>query len=171
MRNFRKIALLSVLAILSMVALHAQAVEIQVIQHDINLDDVRKPSEILESRLMDNFFDNGSIVTNAPIVPQKDSKRDASLVKSALKEANEGGCNYVIVVTVDYSSSASLNPLTENLQIIEKISWKLIESGNSSEIASKAYKINKVSKANNSAQGVKLLADEIFGDILDAMKK
>ncbi len=170
MKNFKKIIIAAVLSAVSIVAFHAQSIEIQIIQHDNSQKNIRKPTEIIENTIMDNFFNDGRIITNAPIAAEFNNQMDSRIVKSAVKEASGGMCQYLIVLTIDYKKNAALNPATENLDLMDKIGWKLIDTQSGKEIASKNYKINKVSKANNSADGIKLLADELFSDILKSLK-
>ncbi len=170
MKNFKKIIIAAVLSAVSIAAFHAQSIEIQIIQHDNSQKNIRKPTEIIENTIMDNFFNDGRIITNAPIAAEFNNQMDSRIVKSAVKEASGGMCQYLIVLTIDYKKNAALNPATENLDLMDKISWKLIDTQSGKEIASKNYKINKVSKANNSADGIKLLADELFSDILKSLK-
>ncbi len=171
MRKLKKTLLTFLLLAFSLCALHAQSVELQVIQHDENQNNIRKQTEIIESTIMEAFFDSGMIITNAPIFAEYDNESDSKIIKTASKEALEGMCQYLIVVTVDYKKEASLNPSSEILSSIEKVTWSLVNVKSGKNKTSKSYKINKVSKSNNSSDGVKLLAEELFSDMREALEK
>ena len=62
-----------------------------------------------------------------PATISPDSKSDSKLEKQALLGAEEGFCNYLIMVYADYDTSESRNPTADLLSNIATVSWKVID--------------------------------------------
>lgn len=71
-----------------------------------------------------------------PAAISPDSKSDAKFENEALLGAEEGFCNYLIVVYADYDTSESRNPAADLLSNIASVSWKVINVRDGETISS-----------------------------------
>ena len=127
MRTLKKCHVLVALLACACVYAHASVVSIQVIQHDSVDKNLHSTSFLIEDTLMDYFFNAGCIASSMPATISPDSKSDYKKEKQALLGAEEGFCNYLIMVYADYDTSESRNPTADLLSNIATVSWKVID--------------------------------------------
>ena len=80
----------------------AQSLTIVIVQRDASTTLVREMTRLLETSLMDSFFDDGFIVSNEPIVVTGTSNE---LFIEHLASAGTGGMGYIVPVIVKYEDS------------------------------------------------------------------
>lgn len=136
MRTLKKYHVLVALLAGMCVYAHASVVSIQVLQHDTLDKNLHSTSYLIEDTLMDYFFDAGCIASSMPAAISPDSKSDAKFENEALLGAEEGFCNYLIVVYADYDTSESRNPAADLLSNIASVSWKVINVRDGETISS-----------------------------------
>ncbi len=64
----KRIILIAALLVLIPALTFAQSLTIVIVQRDSSTNDVREMTRVLETSLMDSFFDDGFIVSNEPVV-------------------------------------------------------------------------------------------------------
>jgi hypothetical protein len=106
---FRRLWIGVSLAFLSAIPLQGAAISVMVAETGLHGNiPVSESSGLWESGLLDGFFDQGHIVSNAPIArlegnPGKDFPEE---LRRDLNQALEGGMEFVVVVLLDYGGYA-----------------------------------------------------------------
>lgn len=99
----------------------------QIVQHNESLNSVCKSAYIIEDELMNYFFDNGFIVSNAEASLSSSSSDDRILWNKAFMEAKEGSFDDFVQVHLYFNENAN-NEEKVSLGLIDSVSWKLVRT-------------------------------------------
>ena len=149
----------------------AAAVSFQIIQHDPNQSEIRSSSYVIENTLFDFFFEKGCIVTNSPTAVSASSSEDQGIYYRSLDEASEGGCTHFIVITVDYDTSRSTNPVALILSNITSIGWTLFDVKSGAAIAQGSKDVGTVSARQDNENGIRSFMRLVASDMYAALRK
>ncbi len=153
--------LLSILAVLLCSSFcFAKQISFEIIQHYGDSEDILEQSLVLEDELLNNFFNNGYIVTNSPSSISKDSKTDDKLLNEGLKEALEGFSDYFVLIKVFFEDK-------DDIVILTKTEWSVYEAKNKKKI--KSGKI-KVTPGNDGADILSEVSVALIKEIQNSIK-
>jgi hypothetical protein len=102
---FRSLWIGAALVVLGALPLQAAAISVLVAETGLRREvPVSESSGLWESGLLDGFFDQGHIVSNAPIarLEGKAGQEFPEELRGDLNEALEGGMEYMVLVLLDY---------------------------------------------------------------------
>ncbi|MDR2102522.1 MAG: hypothetical protein LBP42_00295 [Treponema sp.] len=123
---FRRLWVCVCLSLLGSVPLSALTVSFLVIETGLGEGEGRNDfSTLWETSLMDVFFDEGHIVSNAPMMrlPEKPEGEFPREAVKDLQEAREGGADFFILALLDYTGSPAAGnqrpPRTVSLRLFK----------------------------------------------------
>ncbi len=99
----KRLILIAALLVLIPAFTFAQSLTIVIVQRDASTTLVREMTRLLETSLMDSFFDDGFIVSNEPVVVTGTSNE---LFIEHLASAGTGGMGYIVPVIVEYGETS-----------------------------------------------------------------
>lgn len=112
------------LLVLASCALFAQSITLIMVQADSSCQEVRETTRLLETCIMNSFFDTGFIITNEP--PIVALAGNESLTQS-LALAGGGNVSFIVPVTVHYDPAASV--LNESFgNAVRRVDWELLSA-------------------------------------------
>lgn len=139
-----KTLVFSMLFLLGGMSCFAKQLSIQVIQHDGLKEDVSDSSFIVEDEVMNGLFDKGYIVTNSPASVSNSNAEDEKIFKTGMKEASEGYSDYYVQISLFYTGSEEVNPMTTGLI---KVEWSVFSVKSGKRIKTNTFKnLNKLKK-------------------------
>lgn len=103
----KRIILITALILLIPAFTFAQSLTIVIVQRDSSTTLVREITRLLETSLMDSFFDDGFIVSNEPVVVTGTSNE---LFIEHLASAGTGGMGYIVPVIIKYDEISERAP-------------------------------------------------------------
>ena len=162
---------LIMLLFLSVEGAKAASVSFQVIQHDPSQKKLRAASSEVETDLLNNFFDQGHVVTNFPTAISSDEAEDKAIYYGSLDEAKEGRCGYFAVIIIEYDVSASYNPEALILRNIKHVSWELFDARSGESLGSGKQVAGKLAASRDNKYGIVILSKNVAGDIAALLPK
>ncbi len=131
--RFKRLALLFIVGCAVFCA-NAVSVAFQIVQHGDS--EIRSSSYVIEEGLFDFFFGKGIIISNSPAIASDGVENDASFFEKSRQEAWEGGVDYFVELTADFSSSNSTNPDADLLANLSSLSYKVLNVGSGTVLGS-----------------------------------
>jgi len=148
----RYLALAAFLCIVFIMRIEAATVSFLVIETGLEPEtSIRSHSGLWESGLLDEFFNAGHIVSNAPILRIYD-KPDNDIPEEALSELNgaiEGGADFFILALLDYES---------RLQVPDRVSLKMFRIGPIKKIYDQQFVSRRPNSTREEFDSIKLIA-------------
>ncbi len=169
--SYKFLTLALFLTFMTFYAAFASAISFQLVQHDSGQEKIRSSSYVIEGVLFDYFFDAGHIATNIPTVISSSEADDEDLFFAALSDTKNGFCNYLIMIHVEYDSTASSNPEAVLLSNIRKVNWLVYDATSESLLEQGERSVGVVPDKANNIGGVKDLAKKLAMDINAVVRK
>ena len=113
----------------------------QIVQHNDSLSTVCQSAYVIEDELMNYFFDNGFIVSNAQAALSSSTEQDKKLWCDGYYEASDGCFDDFVQIHIYFGKAADKEEKVA-LGLIDKISWSItsIRTGKTLEASDKAVK-------------------------------
>lgn len=155
----------------SLVALPVAAttISVQIVQMDDSYVDVSDSSLILEESIMDFMFSQGYIVSNSPVIYNKDKAKNG--IKMSLEDAVNGSADYLAYVTVYFDRRNSSIPEGNILSNIELAQWKLIRVRGKQQLDSGTETPGSLVDIDDSETGISTFGYNLAEAINTALKK
>lgn len=155
----------------SLVALPVAAttVSVQIVQMDDSYGDVSGSSLIIEETIMDFMFSQGYIVSNSPIIYNKDKAKNG--MKVSLEDAINGSADYLAYITIYFDRSNSSMPEGNILSNIELAQWKLIRVKGKQQLDSGTEAPGSLVQIDNSETGISTFGHNVAKAINTALRK
>lgn len=169
----RKYRLMLLLLFISTTSCFAKQITIQIVQHNFATDKIEEASLIVEDELMDGFFSNGYIVTNAPAVISSSEEQDLSLYNVGVGDAYEDSSDYFVQIKLYFSNEKNnkqvvVNPKAKSKLInIQKIDWTIASAVTGEKI--KESSLNNENEEMN-AEDLKKISSNLLLEIKKAIK-
>ncbi|MCQ2580378.1 MAG: hypothetical protein MJ159_06745 [Treponemataceae bacterium] len=106
----KRLFLVATMLVFVSVLTFAQSLTIVIVQRDSSTTLVRDMTRLLETSLMDAFFDDGFIVSNEPVVVTGTSNE---LFIEHLASAGTGGMGYIVPVIIRYGENSGDSTFVE----------------------------------------------------------
>ena len=149
--------------------LDATTISIQIVQIDDTHKDVTDSSLIIEESIMDFMFSQGYIVSNSPVIYDKEKSKDSMVL--SLEDAINGSADYLAYITVYFdrkkSSASELNLLSN----IKQAQWSLVKVQNRQELDSGTEKPGQLVEVEDSAKGIRTFGQQLAKVINTAIRK
>ncbi|MCR5290255.1 MAG: hypothetical protein K6E51_09715, partial [Treponema sp.] len=107
----------------------ADCISIQLLQKGV-VSGISDITLLVESSVMDTFFDRGDIVTSNAIVMVTSETTDEGILKRDFEEAQEGNVDILIVISIDYSNQYEVKQNIVKLSPIKGLTWKVYSVAN-----------------------------------------
>lgn len=140
---------------------YAQSVTLIMIQND-KVDKIKDLTILMESEIMNTFFDNGFIITNEPAVSASEENLAASLCT-----AKTGGISFIVPITINYKEDIKSGE-EKFLKSIESVSWEIISNGSELNTACKgssAVVVNKPQTLKETQKALKVFSANLATEI------
>lgn len=149
---------------------HAETITITIVQNETAPAIALNMSQTIEDELLDDYFDNGHIVSNTEI-----RFDGANFVKPnfGLKEAAFGDSDYLLAVYLEYGPGEKRDE-EKNLTWAELVSleWRLVRVLRSTVVAESVVEVSKVKITDfDPYQQSRMVADLVSEQSLGAIQK
>lgn len=157
---------------LTLSPLAALSVSLQIVQVDAAHDEVRSPSYLIETGIMDYFFEQGVIVSNLPAVLASSDKKNAEAVRKGLSDSQTGALDYYVQLFVEYThNSLNDSPDAKLLSSIKEVKWTIFDVDTQKELGSWNKKIEKLMRNQNTEIGITNFASDLAVEIYSFLLK
>ncbi len=102
----------------------SSSLSFQIVQHNASLNKVSQSAYVMEDEIMNYFFDNGFIVSNATASISTSADDDKKLWSDGYYEAAEGSFDAFIQIHLYFNGSAD-NENKVALGLIDTVSWSV----------------------------------------------
>lgn len=147
----------------------ATTISIQVVQMDDANVDVTDSSLLIEEGIMDFMFSQGYIVSNSPIIYNKDKAKNG--MKVSLEEAQNGSADYLAYITIYFDRGKSVAPESTLLSNIELAQWKLVKVRGQQQLDGGTEKPGQLVNIDDSERGLSTFSQQLAEVINSAIKK
>lgn len=147
----------------------AVSVAFQIVQHGD--PEIRSSSYVIEESFFDFFFGKGVIVSNSPAAVSVSAENDASFFEKSRQEAWEGGVDYFVELTADFSPANSSNPDADLLANLGSLSWRVVDVSSGAVLGSAKKNPPASSGIKDKRKGLSDFASGIAGDIYKIIRR
>ena len=147
----------------------ASSVSVFMCQNDSAVETLRETTFILESGILGILFDRGYIVSSEAGVQNPNDVNEA--FKQALKNGKEGFFEYLVHVTVNYTTTVPENPAGGIFDDIKSIEWRIVRLKNAGVVADKKNIVPVKYEAETDVRALKRFAGELGSDIETAIRR
>lgn len=154
-----------------LVALPASAttISIQIVQMDDVHGDVTDSSLLIEESIMDFMFSQGYIVSNSPIISDKEKAQNGMIL--SLDDAINGGADYLAYITVYFNRKKSTASELNLLSNIELAQWSIVKVRDRQQIDAGTEKPGQLVQMDNSEKGINTFGQQLAKVINTALRK
>lgn len=147
----------------------ATTISVQVVQMDDANGDVTDSSLLIEESIMDFMFSEGYIVSNSPIIFEKEKAQNGMIV--SLEDAINGSADYLAYVTVYFDRKDSTAGESNLLSNIELAQWNLVKVSNRQQLDSGTEKPGYLVEIDDSESGIFTFGHQLAEEINSALRK
>ena len=170
MKSVKLSIMLAVALLGSVFCSYAKSVSFQMIQHDKASNDITNSTYLIETAIMDYFFDRGYIVTNLPPVQSDGEEKDQKIYRKSIQLLGKGEADFYVEVYADFDVKASTDCNAFLLSNITQITWKVFSLPDGTELAHGGKKTPKVEWSSDNENGIADFSVEIGIQIMRALK-
>ncbi len=167
----KRIVCFLIVFLFAVVPSFSSAITFQIIQHDSVQSEIRNASYVVENTLFDYFFEHGYIVTNSQSISTFDDISDKEITYSALGDAEEGQCTYMVAIIIEYDTTRSFNPNATVLSNIKEIKWSLYNVSSGALMKKGSRNPGTVNSKRDNENGIKNFTRQIADDIFSCLKR
>lgn len=128
----------------------SRSLSFQIVQHNESLDTVCRSAYIIEDEIMNYFFENGFIVSNAEAGLSSSEEQDRKLWNDAYYDALEGSFDEFVQIHLYFNDSAD-NSEESALGMIDSVSWSITSVKTGKRIEEKKISVKKPMDKDNEA--------------------
>ena len=147
----------------------ATTISIQIVQMDDVHGDVTDSSLLIEESIMDFMFSQGYIVSNSPIISDKEKAQNGMIL--SLDDAINGGADYLAYITVYFNRKKSTASELNLLSNIELAQWSIVKVRDRQQIDAGTEKPGQLVQMDNSEKGINTFGQQLAKVINTALRK
>lgn len=147
----------------------ATTISIQIVQMDDVHGDVTDSSLLIEESIMDFMFSQGYIVSNSPIISDKEKAQNGMIL--SLDDAINGGADYLAYITVYFNRKKSTASELNLLSNIELAQWSIVKVRDRQQIDAGTEKPGQLVQMDNSEKGISTFGQQLAKVINTALRK
>ncbi len=146
----------------------SSSLSFQIVQHNDSLNSVCQSAYVIEDEILNYFFDNGFIVSNAQAGISDSSEQDKKLWCDGYYEASDGCFDDFVQIHIYFGKAADKDEKIA-LGLIDRISWNItsIRTGKTLEASDKTV---KKPMGNDSEANVREFAVDFASHIKQVIK-
>ena len=147
----------------------ATTISIQIVQMDDAHEDASDSSLLIEESIMDFMFSQGYIVSNSPIISDKEKAQNGMIL--SLDDAINGGADYLAYITVYFNRKKSDASELNLLSNVEQAQWSLVKVQDRQQIDAGTEKPGQLIQMDKSAKGISTFGQQLAKAINTALRK
>lgn len=153
-------------------AVFGLSMSVQVVQNFRDQNDPCSISYLIEQSVIDYFFDQGHIVSSAPVYVLSTEKDNKRALSHALAETADGGMDYLVTINVNYNVARELkNSAPLLLQYIKDVTWTVYRTVDGTELISGENAPGKITAVNNNEKGIVGFSSKLASQISAGLQK
>ncbi|MCI1208036.1 MAG: hypothetical protein LKF96_01145 [Treponema sp.] len=136
----------------------ADSLVVMVEQAAGNQKKIKESTILFEQAILDYFYDNGCIVSDAPLYVVSGMDQISAVEKKSYLEARDGYFDYFIIIRLNLEQTGTDNPDASLLENIKSAEWKVIEIMTDTITATGTEKTGTVLKNGTDDEGIRRYA-------------